>query len=142
MSRFTPASGVGAYFDTMVARLLLVALFMGASAAVAQTVPAPDSHNATNGPAGGVVYRLTPAEIEATLDAAAARNAHQLPPLASLPLSTGAVALNDGHPHGEAGMMVGTGGARAVWGSTYVPLGQNGSAAFSFSTGRYPGMPY
>ena len=105
-------------------------------------MPVPDVHSTTNGSAGGEVYRLTPAEIESALDAAAARSNNQLPRLSPLASSTEAPIFNDGKPHGEAGMMIGTGGARAVWGSTYVPLGQNGSAAFSFSTGRYPGLPY
>ena len=126
----------------MAYRLPLIALCLSTRAALAQTVPVPDAATA-NGTAGGEVYRLSPAEIEATLDAAATRNASQLPLLPPLPAAGQAqTALNDGRPHGEVGMMLGTGGTRAVWGSTVVPLGQNGVAAFSFSTGRWPGAPY
>jgi len=127
----------------MAIRLPLIALCMSTSAALAQTVPVPDAALPATGSAGGEVYRLSPAEIEATLDAAAARNASQMPLLPPLP-AAGQVqtSLNDGKPHGNVGMMVGTGGTRAVWGSTVVPLGQNGAAAFSFSTGRWPGAPY
>lgn len=41
--------------------------------------------------------------------------------------------------HGEVGFMIGTGGTRAVHGSAMVPLGDEGVAAMSFQTGRYPG---
>ncbi len=127
----------------MACRLPLIALCMSTSAALAQTVPVPDAALSAAGTAGGEVYRLSPAEIEATLDAAATRNASQLPLLPPLPAAGQAqTTLNDGSPHGNVGMMVGTGGTRALWGSTVVPLGQNGAAAFSFQAGRGPGAPY
>ncbi len=125
--------------------LALVALCVSISAVQAQTnVPVPEGHNSTDGSAGAEVYRLTPAEIEATLAMAAARNTQSLPALspAAGAMPAPPAAINDGRPHGEVGMMVGTGGARAVWGSTIVPLGRDGVAAFSFSTGRWPGAPY
>ena len=141
--RVMPASCSAAQCRGMAYRLPLIALFLSTSAALAQTVPVADGLDAANVSAGGEVYRLSPAEIEATLDAAATRNASQMPPLPPLPAAGQAqTTLNDGKPHGEAGMMIGTGGARAVWGSTVMPLGQNGVAAFSFSTGRWPGAPY
>lgn len=49
--------------------------------------------------------------------------------------------LSDRRPRGEIGMMVGTGGARGVYGVTSVPLGSNGSATFGFENSRnlWPG---
>jgi hypothetical protein len=38
--------------------------------------------------------------------------------------------------HGEVGMEIGSRGGRALYGSTVVPLGESGSAAFSFMTGQ------
>jgi hypothetical protein len=68
---------------------------------------------------------LSPEERERAIEAGAARNARELP-INGLP----------GEVHGEIGMEVGTGGTRAMYGTAAVPLGQNGSAAFSFMTGR------
>ncbi|MGL4542338.1 MAG: hypothetical protein ACRCUI_07500 [Polymorphobacter sp.] len=120
---------------------------MTTSAVQAQTTPVSDPLPPVSEPAGGAVYRLSPAEIEAALASAAARNASRMPLLPPLPgaglvQATPDAALRGGRPHGEVGMMIGSGGARAVWGSTMVPLGANGVAAFSFSTGRWPGVPY
>ena len=42
----------------------------------------------------------------------------------------------DRRPHGEVGVMVGTGGARGFYANTAVPLGENGWAAFSFENSR------
>ena len=44
--------------------------------------------------------------------------------------------LNDRRPHGEVGVMVGTGGARGIYGVTSVPLGENGWATFGFENSR------
>lgn len=135
-----PASHGVAQCRSMAYRLPLIALCLSTSAVLAQTVPGPGAATSEVGSAGGEVYRLSPAEIEATLDAAAARHASQLPVMP--PLATTSPLLKDGRTHGEVGMMIGSGGARSFWGNTYVPLGQNGAAAFSFSTGRWPGQPY
>jgi hypothetical protein len=40
--------------------------------------------------------------------------------------------------HGELGMMVGTGGAVAIFGTGLVPLGENGAAIISFESSRSP----
>jgi hypothetical protein len=69
--------------------------------------------------------RLSPEEREAAIEAGAARHAAELP-INGLPTGI----------HGEVGMMMGTGGARSMYGSAAVPLGDHGSAAFSFMTGR------
>lgn len=83
------------------------------------------------------VYRLSEADKQAAINAAA-----QKPETTTrLPIVDGrAPDTQDNRPHGEVGMMIGTGGTRAIWGTTAVPLGQNGTAQFSFSTGRYPGF--
>ncbi|TPE62646.1 hypothetical protein FJQ54_05515 [Sandaracinobacter neustonicus] len=51
--------------------------------------------------------------------------------------------LIDRRPHGEVGVMVGTGGARGIYGVTSVPLGDKGWATFGFENSRnvWPG-PY
>lgn len=49
----------------------------------------------------------------------------------------------DRRVHGEVGIMVGTGGARGIYGMTSAPLGENGWASFGFESSRniWPG-PY
>ena len=113
------------------------------------------------------VYRLSPAERDAVIAQAAQqpeRPALLLTPEtgpagpAGLPPSAARDAIlgnslygerrTDNRPHGEVGMFVGSGGARGFFGTTAVPLGNNGSAQFSFSTGqgdrrlRGYGQPY
>ncbi|UAK25148.1 hypothetical protein [Sphingomonas nostoxanthinifaciens] len=39
--------------------------------------------------------------------------------------------------HGEVGMMIGTGGARGIYGVTAIPLGQNGTAVIGFESTRF-----
>ena len=39
--------------------------------------------------------------------------------------------------HGEVGFMIGTGGARGVYGAAAIPLGDNAGAMISFSQERY-----
>lgn len=69
---------------------------------------------------------LSPEERAAVLETAANRREFD-----GLPLN-GA----DRQVHGMMGFEIGTRGERAVFGSTTVPLGENGSAAFSFMTGQ------
>ncbi|MEY2884421.1 MAG: hypothetical protein RL490_2145 [Pseudomonadota bacterium] len=78
------------------------------------------------------VYRLSPAEVQKTLDAASRRPDADNPALLPAP-------ANDGKPHGEVGFMVGTGGARGIYGTVAFPLGQNASATISVNTVRLPG---
>ena len=68
---------------------------------------------------------LSPEERAAVLDAAASR------PDTSLPING-----PDRQIHGEVGFEIGSRGQRALYGSTVVPLGENGTAAFSFMTDR------
>ena len=68
---------------------------------------------------------LSPEERAAVLDAAAGR------PDTSLPING-----LDRQIHGEVGFEIGSRGQRALYGSTIVPLGENGTAAFSLMTDR------
>ena len=77
--------------------------------------------------ADDAIVALTPEARAAALNAAANRDE-------SLPLN--------GDPrkiHGEIGMEIGTGGHRALYGTTIVPIGETGSAAFSFLTSQANG---
>ena len=67
------------------------------------------------------VVRLSPVEREAVLQAASGRDDRDL---SINGLSRGV--------HGEIGAVVSSDGGHAVYGTTVVPLGQTGSAAFSF----------
>jgi hypothetical protein len=42
--------------------------------------------------------------------------------------------------HGTVGAMIGTGGARAIYGTVDIPVGENGMVSLSFSEGRH--LPY
>ena len=79
-----------------------------------------------------VVYGLTPAEKAQVLESASQRPDADNPAL--LPAQS-----SDRRPHGEVGMMVGTGGARGIYGVVGVPIGENGSAVMSFSNTQMPG---
>ncbi|MBC7521426.1 MAG: hypothetical protein H7268_10100 [Sandarakinorhabdus sp.] len=125
-------------------RACLIAMFALASlsggAALAAEAAAPQ------------VYRLSPAERDAVIAQAAQqpeRPALLLTPEtgpAGLPPSAARDAIlgnslygerrTDNRPHGEVGIFVGSGGQRGFFGTTAVPLGNNGSAQFSFSTGQ------
>lgn len=92
----------------------------------------------------GTVYRLSPAEI-AKIDP---KPAGQDPKLAYDPLfdrslfAPGDAVRTDRRPHGEVGAFVGTGGARGVFGTTTVPIGETGSASFSFENSNYGNQRY
>ncbi|WP_116089661.1 hypothetical protein [Sphingomonas crusticola] len=70
--------------------------------------------------------RLTPEQREAALEYGATHPQHSL---------DGATAP-DGRIHGEMGVEIGTGGYRSTYGTAVVPLGDTGSAAFSFESER------
>lgn len=92
----------------------------------------------------GTVYRLSPEEIAAIDPKPPAQD----PKLAYDPLfdkslfDVGDKVRTDRRPHGEVGAFVGSGGARGVFGTTVVPVGENGSAAFSFENSQYPRQRY
>jgi hypothetical protein len=92
-------------------------------------------------------YRLSQAEIDATIAAASHRaetssllpqvmapplSLPNLPPAGDLPM------LEDRKPHGVAGFAVSSDGGFALFGSTAVPIGQDSFASFSFSYSRIP----
>jgi len=81
-----------------------------------------------------VVHRLSPDAREAAIDSAS-RQPERNALLTGLAPARGPSAHG---LHGSVGFGIGTGGMREVFGSTMMPLGENGAAAFSFSTGRYP----
>lgn len=77
------------------------------------------------------VVSLSPAAKEKTLDAAAARNAAAI----------GEPAINGAgrRIQGQIGMMMGTNGARGVFGSAIAPVGETGSIAVAFENSRFGG---
>lgn len=82
---------------------------------------------------------------------APATQAADLPPVVALSPAERAAILDgthddslplNGNPrqiHGEVGMEIGSRGTRALYGTTVVPLGQTGSASFSFLTAQSNG---
>ena len=111
------------------------------------------------------IYRLSPADRDAAIAAAALQperpgSALLPPPTATAPMASvpanalapsaerdamlsrslyadnGSV-LPDRRPHGEVGMFIGSGGSRGIFGTVGMPIGDNGFASFSFDTGRF-----
>ncbi len=130
----------------MLRPLLGFTLAIAGSAAFAQEPePAPDTLTITQ-PAsnGGTVYRLSPDEI-AKIDP---NPRAQDPKLAYDPLFDRSLfdnpnaAPRDRRPHGEVGAFVGSGGSHGVYGATTVPLGDTGSASFSFENSQFDGRRY
>ena len=107
------------------AAAMLVGLWIATPAVASDTSSAIE---AGASPAG-TVHRLPPEEVRRIL-ADAAEKPRMIPDKAGEPSKK---------IRGEMGVMIGTGGARAAYGSAVVPLGDRGVAAFSFETGRYPG---
>jgi hypothetical protein len=105
-------------------RFLALALFLGTAANAAEPPVAA-------GPSAPTVYGLTEAEKAQVLESASRRPDADNPALLpALP--------QDRRVHGEVGAMIGTGGARGVYGIVGVPLGETGSATFAFSDQRLP----
>ena len=75
------------------------------------------------------VISLSPAAKEKLLNAAASRDEPSL----------GEPEINriGRQMHGEVGMMIGTNGARGMFGSAVAPIGQNGSVAVAFENTRF-----
>lgn len=102
------------------------------------------------------VYRLTPAQREAAIEQGAERpeSVALLPYPLRVPepgshLPAGSLyaddeTASDRRPHGEVGMVAGTGGTIGVFGTTTVPLGGDSFASFSFDIGQGRGFygPY
>jgi hypothetical protein len=93
-------------------------------------------------------YRLSQAEIDATIAAASHRpETNALLPLAplslpNLPPPGNFPMTSDRRVHGEAGFAVSSDGGFALFSSTAVPIGQDSFASFSFSYNRIPGYGY
>lgn len=96
-------------------------------------------------------YRLSQAEIDATIAAASYRNETSallpqaplvplslpnLPPAGDLPMAP------DRKIHGTAGFAVSSDGGFALFSSTAVPIGEESYASFSFSYSRIPERAY
>ena len=118
--------------------IMATAAVLAASAAGATEPVAPAPVQAATQP--GKVYRLTPEQI-------AGINADPTPqpPLtydalfdkSLFPSPDDAAPRRDRKMHGEVGAFVGSDGSRGVFGATTVPLGDTGSASFSFENSRY-----
>lgn len=93
------------------------------------TIPVDPSLADPVDPSLADTVRLTPEQREAALEYGATRPTRPVD----------GDAPSDGHIHGEMGVAIGTGGYRATYGTAVVPLGETGTAAFSFETdrGRY-----
>ena len=95
---------------------------MALAAAQAGTQPATSSGE----------HRLTPEQIEAVLaDAAKKREASERQSPAPIDIAD-LEPLRAPQVHGEFGIGAGTGGYREIFGTSIVPLGTSGGAAFSF----------
>ena len=102
------------------------------------------------------VYRLTPEQKEAAINSASRQPERAAPLLMPNPEPGSAGLLpsaerdailgnslygerrTDKKVHGEVGMFIGSGGARGIYGTTAMPLGENGVASFSFEHSRLP----
>ncbi len=80
----------------------------------------------------GQVYRLAPEEIARLADAPPPA----FDPLFDRSLYDGVEAKRNRGVHGEIGAFVGSGGARGVFGTAAVPLGDRGFATLSFEDSR------
>lgn len=96
-------------------------------------------------------YRLSQAEIDATIAAAShrAETSSRLPFAPAAPLSlpnlppAGAFPMtSDRKIHGAAGISVDSLGGYSVFSSTAVPIGEDSYASFSFNYSRIPGGAY
>ncbi len=79
--------------------------------------------------AAETVTRWTPEQVEAAKEAAAVRNMQEETQIAKR-------IGNDRGIHGEMGVAIGTGGYRSVFGAAVMPLGQDGTFAFSFENSQ------
>lgn len=77
------------------------------------------------------VVSLSPEARERILDEAASRNAGRF----EEPAINGIGAARQ--VHGHVGMMIGTNGARGVFGSAMAPIGETGHIAFAFENTRF-----
>lgn len=100
--------------------MLIAALALAAAQTAAEPAPTSGEH------------RLTPEQVEAVLaEAARKREASErrAPSMIDIP---DLEPMSPPQVHGEFGIGAGTGGYREIFGSSIVPMGTNGGAAFSF----------
>lgn len=93
------------------------------------------------------VYRLSPEQVEAAKNQASQVETNALIPEPSRTEIGGPSLYGDETKpkreiHGEMGVVVGTGGTRGIYGTAIVPLGENSTAAFSFSQSEGRGYGY
>lgn len=129
MGPFTSAKALLAHHPKVTAiRSLIVALAF-ASASLAANAATADADRTV--PPPGTLVTLTPERAEAAKEVGARRNAR-------------VATLDPGPPrdravHGEAGVAIGTGGYRAIYGAAEVPLGDNAGVAISVEDEHYGG---
>ena len=116
---FTLATGLWDHRGAMVRSLIFVM-----SAALAISCGAVSAAEPVSAAPAGTVHRLSPKEAEAVQASAADRNINA-PALDDRPVP-------DGRIHGEIGFGIGTGGYSSVFGTAFIPLGDDGFAALSF----------
>lgn len=119
---FTLRTGSCDHFARMAPSTVFLAA--AAFAFASSSVAASTIDESVGASPAGTVHRLSPREAEAVQDAAANRNInapslddHRVP---------------DGRIHGEIGFGIGTGGYNSVFGTAFIPLGDDGFAALSF----------
>jgi len=118
-------------------RTLPIALILAAAAALcsapasAQSAPAPTTTQPASPAITGTTRRLTDEQRDAILNAATEDRA-----AAARQEWLGSDSLTRGI-HGEMGVMVGTNGTRALYGTALIPLGDNAGAQISFETSRF-----
>ena len=107
-------------------RIALLSVLIAAVAALSgvPAMAAPDD-------APGKVISLTPEQKREALDSGGAGATGSVADL------SGQRDSGAGRIHGEIGAMIGTGGARGVYGTAAVPLGENAGAIISFENSRY-----
>ena len=110
-------------------RALIIALLLAAGPALAD--PAP--------PGIAAEHRLSPAEVDQVLAAAAARHRRELAAAdaAAQLLPTPDVPPRGPDVHGEVGVEVGTGGYRSAYGSAVIGLGGDSFAAISLASSDF-----
>jgi hypothetical protein len=111
-----------------IAAAALIALAAPALAEVPPAAPVP-ADTLPGDTISADTVRLSPDQREAALEYGASRSARELP-----------INGLSRQIHGEVGMEIGSNGSHAIYGTTTVPLGDTGSASFSFlnaNSGRY-----
>ena len=109
--------------------LACMAMSTGWTAVSAQSAQPPQPPATTDAELG--VRRISDAERAAILDSATPESAA---------LARGEDPQSDRFGrgiHGEVGVMIGTGGARAIYGIAEIPLGDNAGAIVSFESSRF-----